>query len=230
MRIGMGSSSAAKSGDGAEREAARRRLAPEARRAELLAAALEVFVELGFERATLQDVADRAGVTKGALYHYFESKDELFLELMRERLAAHVSRRQALVASAAPSTSREALLRELLEAIWASLEQPGMLAITRLILTELPKFPEIGRRFFEEFVLPARHTMREALERQDPAQRGDPEFRDALVSVLPGMMLGVALARRAFETIDPDGIGGERAREAVVEVLLRGILGDGRGS
>ena len=61
------------------------RLTPEKRReltrAHLLAAAAEVFAERGFQRATLDQIADAAGFSKGAVYSNFASKDELFLAL-----------------------------------------------------------------------------------------------------------------------------------------------------
>ncbi len=132
----------------AEREGPRRRLAPEERKAELLAAALAVFAELGFERATLQDVADRAGVTKGALYHYFDSKNELFIELVRARVHDLVAALDARVTGDAGVT-REQLLHDYLERLWRSLHQPHMLELSRLILMELPNFPEAGRAFVE---------------------------------------------------------------------------------
>ena len=207
-----------------ERDNARRRLAPEVRRAEVLQAALEVFTEMGFERATLHDVAERAGVTKGALYHYFDSKNELFLELMRERVKAHVSERYAIVAAAAPGTPREVLLRQLLQAIWTNLQQPGMLELTKLMMTELPKFPEIGRTFFNELVVPARRTMRQVWAR-DGADAGRDDLLDTVVAMLPAMMLGVALTRHLFRAFDSAAVAADGAGAAVIEVLTRGALG-----
>jgi AcrR family transcriptional regulator len=205
-----------------EREGSRRRLAPEVRRAEVLEAALHVFTELGYERATLQDVADRAGVTKGALYHYFDSKNELFLELMRERVKAHVTERYAIVAAADPDAPREVLLRELIQAIWTNLQRPGMLELVQLMMAELPKFPEIGRTFFAELVIPARRTMEQVWAR-DGADAGKEELIEVLVTVLPSMLLGVALNRHLFSEIDP-AVSAERAGPVVVDVLTRGAL------
>ena len=54
-------------------------MAPEERRGAILEAALSVFSDLGYTQATLNDVADRVGVTKGCLYHYFESKEGVFI-------------------------------------------------------------------------------------------------------------------------------------------------------
>src|SRR4051794_15053756 len=55
-------------------------------RAALLEAALAVFAERGFGEASVDEIADRAGYSKGALYWHFESKDELFFALLEERI------------------------------------------------------------------------------------------------------------------------------------------------
>ncbi|MGO9974581.1 MAG: TetR/AcrR family transcriptional regulator [Solirubrobacteraceae bacterium] len=79
-------------------------------RARLLQAASEVFAKHGYDRSSLDDVAAAAGLTKGAVYSSFHSKDELFYALMRER----IDERLALVAIAVGSqttlqdTTREA--------------------------------------------------------------------------------------------------------------------------
>jgi AcrR family transcriptional regulator len=79
-------------------------------RARLLQAASEVFAEHGYDRASLEDVAAAAGLTKGAVYSSFASKDELFYALMLER----IDERLALVAAAVdrqttlPDTTRDA--------------------------------------------------------------------------------------------------------------------------
>ncbi len=65
-------------------------------RERLLQAAGEVFAKHGYERASLDDIAAAAGLTKGAVYSSFASKDELFYALMRE----HIDERLGLVASA----------------------------------------------------------------------------------------------------------------------------------
>jgi AcrR family transcriptional regulator len=86
-------------------------------RADLLAAAREVFLARGFHAATLEEIADRAGYTKGAVYSNFEGKDDLFLAL----LAQHYARRAELYESLmlAPPTAEEtyrAIARFVLEA------------------------------------------------------------------------------------------------------------------
>src|SRR5438876_277417 len=65
----------------------RRSLPPEARRAAILAAALEEFTARGYEGARLDDVAKRAGVAKGTIYLYFADKETLFQELVRSMVS-----------------------------------------------------------------------------------------------------------------------------------------------
>lgn len=61
----------------------RRRLAPEARRAQLLAVAEDVFARLGFQGTAVDDIAAEAGVTRTLIYKYFADKDEIYLECVR---------------------------------------------------------------------------------------------------------------------------------------------------
>ncbi|MEY4754116.1 MAG: hypothetical protein RJA44_1791, partial [Pseudomonadota bacterium] len=58
---------------------------------ELLAAALSLFVEKGFAATRAEEVARRAGVSKGTLYLYFESKEELLKAVIRERLSSRIA-------------------------------------------------------------------------------------------------------------------------------------------
>ena len=72
---------------------------PEARPDEILDAAQKVFGESGFARAKLDDVARIAGVSKGTLYLYFDSKDTLFREMVRAKVVTGLAESEALLAS-----------------------------------------------------------------------------------------------------------------------------------
>jgi AcrR family transcriptional regulator len=81
-------------------------------RARLLDAAGRVFARRGFHAATVDEVADAAGYTKGAVYANFASKDELFLALLDQRLAAQLQQVQALCAIESSGELRAALLTQ----------------------------------------------------------------------------------------------------------------------
>ncbi len=66
----------------------RRRIGAAERRAQLLDAALQVFLEKGYAGAAMREIAHRAGVTEGLIYHHFAGKRELLLALLRERSPA----------------------------------------------------------------------------------------------------------------------------------------------
>jgi AcrR family transcriptional regulator len=213
-------------GDPPDEARSRRRLRPEERRPEILDAALAVFADLGFQRATLQDVADRAGVTKGALYHYFASKEQLFIELMRERMLPHVEQDEALLAGS--SGSRDEILRALMLRLWEHFRQPGQIELTLLAITELPKIPQVGSIFFEEVVLRGRRTMEKALARG--IERGEIETCDleAVAAAIPAMIMGVALGHRLFRNIDPHALSPERLGRVVTALLVPGACGGSR--
>src|SRR6476469_3417136 len=84
---------------------------PEARPQELLEAALRVFAEQGYRTARLDDVADAAGVTKGAIYHYFDTKEALLLGVIEHYQALACGRAEdALRDDSAPAATRIRLL------------------------------------------------------------------------------------------------------------------------
>ena len=72
---------------------------PEARPEEILSAALEVFGDVGFAEAKLEDVAHKAGISKGTLYLYFDSKEALFREMVRNRIGSRVAETETTCSS-----------------------------------------------------------------------------------------------------------------------------------
>ena len=68
---------------------------PEHRPQQIIEAALEVFGECGLANARLQDIAERAGVSKGTIYLYFPNKEELFREVVRNSVIAFIERGEA---------------------------------------------------------------------------------------------------------------------------------------
>src|ERR1043165_10134843 len=67
---------------------------PEERPRQILAAALEVFGEHGLAGARLEDIAKRAGLSKGTIYLYFPNKEELFREMVRDTVVSKIERRE----------------------------------------------------------------------------------------------------------------------------------------
>jgi AcrR family transcriptional regulator len=197
-------------------------MAPEERRGAILEAALSVFSDLGYTQATLNDVADRLGVTKGCLYHYFESKERLLLDLIQDRIGAAIIADDALSSA---EGSREELLRTLLERLWNRFQEPGQIEVAILALTELPKIPEAGRLLHEEVVARSEQTLREVLHRGRTCDEVPAEEIQRAAKMIPLMILGAAMGTRLFRTIDPGQFSAEQTGQTVTTILLHGLSG-----
>lgn len=143
----------------------------QARPAELLAAALEMFVERGYAGTRLDDVAARAGVSKGTLYLYYANKEDLFKAVVRVGLVSPLTRARGLV-DHATGTSVE-LLRAFVRGWWEKIGATSHSGIQKLMIAEAANFPDIARFYIEEVLLPGQATMARIIERG--IERG--EFR-----------------------------------------------------
>src|SRR6201993_4193863 len=123
----------------------------DARPAEILTAALDCFAERGFAATRLDDVAQRAGVTKGTLYLYFDSKEELFKAVVAQALVPNLERGEALISEAAEPRSAAALLAEMIRG-WAELARSPAGAIPKIVVSEAGNFPDLARFYREQVV------------------------------------------------------------------------------
>jgi AcrR family transcriptional regulator len=122
----------------------------DARPQELLAAALEQFVERGYAATRLEDVAKRAGVSKGTLYLYFTNKEELFKAVVRENIVQAIG--EAEQDAAVFEGHSGELLRTILMAWWDEICTTHLAGITKLMLSEGHNFPELAKFYNEEVV------------------------------------------------------------------------------
>lgn len=148
-----------------------RRRRKEARPQELLDAALALFVEKGFAHARAEEVAARAGVSKGTLYLYYPSKDELFKAVISHYLSARIAEGAAKIASYDGDAT--GLLRDVLTTWWTQLYDSPAAGVFKLVITEVRHFPEIGDHYLREVVEPAHALLGDIVRRG--IERG--EFR-----------------------------------------------------
>ncbi|MCA1324291.1 TetR/AcrR family transcriptional regulator [Herbaspirillum sp. alder98] len=118
---------------------------------ELLAAALQLFVERGFAATRLEDVATRAGVSKGTLYLYFDSKESLFKSVVRSNMLPLLDEAEAMVDGHQGSSAE--LLRQLIMRWWEAVAHSGLCGITKLMMAESGNFPELARFYHEEIIV-----------------------------------------------------------------------------
>lgn len=122
---------------------------PEERPQQILRAALEVFGEHGLAGARLEDIARRAGVSKGTIYLYFPNKEALFREMVRSTIV------EAIVAGEGIpklSSAREQLLT-FMQNYWAFVRTPSFSVIYRVVVSELHHFPDLVEFYSAEVIL-----------------------------------------------------------------------------
>jgi TetR/AcrR family transcriptional regulator len=150
---------------------AKRERRKEARPGELLAAALELFVEKGFAATKAEEVARRAGVSKGTLFLYFASKEELFKAVVRESIAGRFPEWNAEFEVFSGNTAD--LLRHFMFMWWARVGATKAAGITKLMMSESSNFPELAAFYQKEVIEPGHNLIRRILQRG--IERG--EFR-----------------------------------------------------
>ena len=121
---------------------------PEHRPQQIIEAALEVFGECGLANARLQDIAERAGVSKGTIYLYFPNKEELFREMIRQTAVAKIERAEQGLTQGTPT----AQLLAFMQSYWAFVRTPAFITIYRLVLGELHQFPDLAEFYAREVV------------------------------------------------------------------------------
>lgn len=143
--------------------APRRERRKQARPGELLDAALGLFVEKGFAATRMEEVAARAGVSKGTVFLYFPSKVELFKAVVRENISGRFGQWNTVFDSYTGSSSE--LLRDAMLGWWERIGATRASGISKLVISEGGNFPEIAAFFQQEVVQPGQLLLGRIIER-----------------------------------------------------------------
>ena len=140
---------------------------PEERPRQILDAALQVFCERGLAGARLDDIARRAGVSKGTIYLYFPNKEELFREVVRDVVVDRL--RQAAANAGSDDPVEE--LKRYMRAHWDFVRSPEFQTIFKLVTGELHNFPDLAEFYGREVVMPSTQLLAGMIRRG--IDRGD---------------------------------------------------------
>ena len=193
----------------------------QARPAELTAAALDLFVEKGYAATRLEDVAARAGVSKGTLYLYFDSKEALFKAVVREGLLPALAEGEALVAGYAGSSAQ--LLREVGTGMWQLIGAQRIGGIPKLIFAEAHNFPEIARFYHEEVILRGTALIRGVIERGVASGEFRPVDLDAVVYIVISPILMRMIWRHSLDVCAAACVPDPAYFNEYFELMLRGL-------
>jgi AcrR family transcriptional regulator len=195
----------------------------EARPQELLDAALELFVEKGFAATRAEEVAARAGVSKGTLYLYYPSKEDLLKAVIVRNISHEIAEGFGIVKSHQGSAAE--LLQIVLHEWWQRFGETPASGICKLMMSEVRNFPEIGRFFAAEVIEPMHALLGAVLQRG--IDRG--EFRPLpipqVVQLLMSPMLFIVLHKHSFGACEGVGPSVEPLRliDTQIDIVLRGI-------
>jgi AcrR family transcriptional regulator len=195
---------------------------PEARPEEILDAALATFCESGFARAKIEEVARLAGVSKGTVYCYFDSKEALFREMVRGKVVASLAEAEEFVRSY--EGSARSLLVELIRRMYFRMRREQMMQLARVVQGELPHFPELARFYFDEVILRARRLVAQVLERGVLSGEFRPGADGFAARGLSSLLVHTAQVQCFFQRFDPQALTEEQAVEGLVDLYLHGVL------
>jgi len=165
----------------------------DARPGEILDAALDLFVEKGFAATRLEDVAQRAGVSKGTVYLYFDSKDDLFKAVIRSGMVRAIEEAEKLVAGFEGSSAD--LLRQIYAGWWQNIGGTKLSGIPKLMISEAQNFPELARFYYDEVIQRGSRLFARALDRG--VARG--EFRSVNVDYAVRALVSPLIMRAILE-------------------------------
>jgi AcrR family transcriptional regulator len=195
---------------------------PEERPQELLEAALAVFSQRGFRSTRLDDVADAAGVTKGAIYHYFDTKEELLLSVIEHYQSLAFGRVEEALANPALSASER--IEQVIKNLFRANEQRNRLLLALLIRGIAHEVPRVHDRWLREGPVRLWNLLASLVEQG----KRSGEFRvDADGEVAARILIsGLVLQRLWNEDADRDpeiGMDQHRLIDSSIELFLASL-------
>ncbi|MFC3068945.1 TetR/AcrR family transcriptional regulator [Phenylobacterium soli] len=195
---------------------------------EIVQAALQVFSEKGFAAARLDEIAARAGVSKGALYLYFETKEDLFRAVVEQAIAPNIQAVRAMIA-AHPGPFAD-LLRLVPERIAGLLETLPVGGVVKMVIGEAGNFPELARVWHDRLVAQALGAMTDAVaaaQARGEVKPGDP--RTYAMQLIAPLLVGV-IWRETFVPVGAAAFDVAAVARQHVETMLGGMLAEGARS
>ncbi len=194
---------------------------PADRPAEILSAALEVFAERGFQAARLEEVAKRAGVSKGALYLYFETKADLFRAVVTDAISPNIEHVKGL--ASAPVPFEQAVRMGVGMLARKVVTDRRITGVVKLVIAESRNHPELATIWFETVVQPGVQLISgliEAAQARGEVRAGDPRL---FAFGLMGPMVLSMVWRETFEPVGAEALDVPALAEQHLDTVLKGM-------
>ena len=194
----------------------------EDRPGEILKAAMKEFSVNGFAATRLDDVASRAGICKGTIYLYFNSKEELFEAVVRDRIIPYFERMEEIELHSSGKASD--ILREQLQIIHKELVSTDTRYIPKLMIGEGNRFPKLAGFYFREIITRIHKLLRTVIKRGVDAGEFRPEALNWNPQALLSPALSAAMWRVVFDQFDP--LDTEAMMNTHIDMLLHALKKD----
>jgi AcrR family transcriptional regulator len=193
----------------------------EERPSAIVAAALQVFAEKGFAGAKMDEIAARAGLSKGAVYLYFPTKEDVFRAVVEQAVAPNIDALGKVVLSIEmPFPER---VRALLPRLGQILMSAPIGAVAKMVLGESRNFPELAKVWHDNVVARGLSLICQIVERaqeKGEVRSGDPRIH--AFSIMGPMMVG-ALWRETFTPVGGAEIDLVAVASQHAESVLEGL-------
>lgn len=193
----------------------------EARPAEIIDAALDLFVVNGFSATKLDEVARMAGVSKGTVYLYFESKEALLREAVKQIIVPEVVKAEQQAADFTGSQTE--LLTALIFNWWEAVGKTRLAGIPKLMVSEAANFPELAEFYLETVVSRARNLIAKTIK--NGIESG--EFRDcdpvATTRLLIAPLVFAVIWEKSLGAYDKEEYDVEEYIRLHIDIFLKGL-------
>ena len=195
----------------------------EARPGELLDAALDLFVEKGFAATRVEEVAARAGVSKGTLFLYFQSKEELFKAVVRENISGRFKEWGEEFETFKGSTAD--MVTYCMNVWWERVGATKASGITKLMMSEATNFPELAAFYQQEVIQPGQALIRRILQRGIERKEFKSLDLDYAVYSLIAPMIYLIISKHSAGICVPSGMALDPKKyiESQVSMILHGM-------
>lgn len=194
-----------------------RTLLPEERITQILDAALRVFAREGFAKARMETIAEEAGLSKGTLYLYFDSKDALITALLERFFATELQDFQLLLATDAPAADRLLFLAQHLAAeVEAMSTQMSISFEFYAVAARQESVREFLRAYFHQYTDLIEALIQQGINRGEFRQTPTREAALTLVALFEGLNL--------LHVVDPEAIHFQLQAEAAVRLIINGLV------
>jgi AcrR family transcriptional regulator len=193
----------------------------EARPDEVLDAALDLFIENGFAATRVDDIAKRAGLSKGAVYLYFPSKEAIIEALVRRALVPVASNAAAFVAHF--DGDPRIAVTTVMKMLAGAMANPRFMAIPKLVVREVVNFPELAAMYRRELLDHAIPVLEGLIRRgvdNGYLRQVDPALT---VRSVVGAFIAHLMLAEVFGIVPPDGLALDRLVDNHLLILFEGL-------